>query len=90
MKNSFVKNINLSKSLNSNILISTANNIQPFLSVSTDKSSESIAVKKFESIPGPKPSLPLIGTGWQYFKYSKLLIDISGRFSRRGNRTLKK
>ncbi|CAG2102706.1 unnamed protein product [Medioppia subpectinata] len=27
------------------------------------------AIKEFACIPGPKPSLPLIGTGWQYFKY---------------------
>ncbi|XP_054161042.1 ecdysone 20-monooxygenase-like [Oppia nitens] len=25
--------------------------------------------KEFHTIPGPKPSLPFIGTGWQYLKY---------------------
>ncbi|CAG2161721.1 unnamed protein product [Oppiella nova] len=30
---------------------------------------DSQVIKEFVCIPGPKPSLPWIGTGWQYFKY---------------------
>jgi hypothetical protein len=67
MKSSFFKNQKLCHSLTTNILIGS----QQVSSVSTSVPSESV-IKKFESIPGPKPSLPLIGTGWQYFKYSKL------------------
>lgn len=30
-------------------------------------------IKPFSSIPGPWPSLPFIGTGWQYFPFSELI-----------------
>jgi hypothetical protein len=75
MKTIFFKNQKLCHSLTSNVLISS----QQVLSVSTSIPSESVVIKKFESIPGPKPSLPFIGTGWQYFKYSKLLTIIRFR-----------
>lgn len=26
-------------------------------------------VKNFNQLPGPKPSIPLIGTSWQYIKF---------------------
>ena len=35
---------------------------------------KSESIKDFDSIPGPKPSLPFIGTGWQYFKFGEYLI----------------
>ncbi len=77
MKSSFFKNQKLCHSLTSNVLIGG----QQVSSVSTSIPSESVVIKKFENIPGPKPSLPLIGTGWQYFKYSKLLTIISFRLN---------
>lgn len=35
----------------------------------TDTANE---VLPFEAIPGPKPSIPFIGTGWQYFPGGKI------------------
>lgn len=26
-------------------------------------------IKNFNQLPGPKPSLPLLGTSWQYLKF---------------------
>ncbi|KAI1290278.1 Ecdysone 20-monooxygenase [Halotydeus destructor] len=33
------------------------------------RSAEGDGVKDFSQVPGPRPSVPLIGTSWQYFKY---------------------
>jgi hypothetical protein len=33
-----------------------------------DETSRSVMTKSIDEMPGPKPSLPLIGTGWQYYR----------------------
>lgn len=36
------------------------------------KNGKEMSVKSFSEIPGPWPSLPFIGTGWQYFPFGKM------------------
>lgn len=37
-------------------------------------------VRNFNQLPGPKPSVPLVGTSWQYLKFiGKCLADDTSR-----------
>jgi len=39
-----------------------------------EKHSQEDDVKPFSDIPGPRPSVPIIGTSWQYWKYGKFKL----------------
>jgi hypothetical protein len=38
-------------------------------------------LKEFHEIPGPSPSLPLIGTNWIYFKFGEILVSMLNSMS---------
>lgn len=72
-KNIYILPFNFNSANNNKIINNLANNINrsSYKAVRTYCASKRTTPnnKSFEDIPGPWPSLPLIGTGWQYMKF---------------------